>query len=122
MRAAVLAVVLALVAAGSVHATLIRSGLYGDVRRGPISPVCAVEQPCDEPASGAVLVFSRSGHEVARAKARADGTYRVRLMPGYYSVRRAGASGIDRRLEPNRVHVRAARFFRVDFSIDTGIR
>lgn len=116
MRVAVALVSLALLAAGAAQATTVRSGLYGDVTRGPISPVCVAEQPCDEPAAGAVLVFSRNGVEVARIKVRADGSYRIRLAAGYYAVR----SG--RRIEPAKVRVRAWRMTRVDFAIDTGIR
>ena len=122
MKAAILIPFLALLAVGSAQGTIVRSGLYGDVRRGPISPVCAAEQPCDAPAAGAVLVFSRNGDEVARAKAQADGSYRVRLAAGLYTVRRAASNGIDRKLEPNQVRVKLGRFSHVDFSIDTGIR
>ena len=116
MRAAVAVSSLALLAAGAAHATTVRSGLYGAVTRGPISPVCVAEQPCDEPAAHAVLVFSRDGRVVARTTARADGTYRVRLAAGYYAVRSA------HRIEPAKVRVRASRMTHVDFSIDTGIR
>src|SRR5205807_4717435 len=122
MKAAILVAFLALLAVGSAQGTIVRSGLYGDVRRGPISPVCAAEQPCDAPAAGAVLVFSRDGREVARTKARDDGSYRVRLTAGLYTVRRAASTGIDRKLDPNQVRVKPGRFSHVDFSIDTGIR
>jgi hypothetical protein len=116
MKALALAVALALLGVGSAHATGVRSGLYGDVRRGPITPVCVAEQPCDEPAAGALLLFSRNGREVARTKALADGSYRVRMPAGIYVVRAA------RRIEPAKVHVVRGRMLRVNFSIDTGIR
>jgi hypothetical protein len=68
------------------------------------------------------LVFSRSGHVAGRAVTDTLGRYRVRLPAGLYSVRRSASTGIDRKLEPNRVRVYAGRFVRADFSIDTGIR
>jgi hypothetical protein len=113
---------IALLGAGSAQATGVRSGLHGIVTRGPISPVCVAEQPCDEPAPNVTLVFSRNGRVVGRAVTNGDGRYRVRLPAGPYSVRRAGAVTIDRRLEPDHARVRPGRFVRVDFSIDTGIR
>ena len=122
MRAAVLATVLAFLTSGAVQATAVRSGLYGVATRGPISPVCVVELPCDEPASHVTFAFSRNGDVVGRAVTDVDGRYRVHLPAGLYTVRRVSVTGIDRRLDPNEVRVRPRRFVRVDFSIDTGIR
>ena len=92
-------------------------GLFGIATVGPITPVCVAEQPCTKPLAGAVLVFSRGSAGVARVTTRRDGSYRIRLAPGVYTVRSA-----IRRLEPTSVRVRAASTRRVDFSIDTGIR
>jgi hypothetical protein len=39
-----------------------------------------------------------------------------------YAVRRPSVASVDRKLEPNRVQVVAARTRRIDFAIDTGIR
>jgi hypothetical protein len=76
-------------------------------------------KPCDEPAVGAVLVFSRSGHGV-RVRVGAGGRYSVRLAPGTYSVRELPASKIGAGLRPDRVRVVGPT--RADFFIDTGIR
>jgi hypothetical protein len=103
--------------AGGGSATVLRSGLYGKVTRGPIAPVCVAEQPCSAPARGSALVFARPDRlSAARVVVRADGFYRVRLAPGRYVVR----SG--RAIEPAAVRVLPNRMRRVDFSIDTGIR
>ncbi|MGB2874570.1 MAG: hypothetical protein WBB76_03760 [Gaiellaceae bacterium] len=107
---------LALLVAATGQASGIRTGLHGIVMRGPISPTCVAEKPCSAPASGVTLRFSRNGAVVARARTRANGSYRVSLAPGRYSV----AGGRD--LQPARVKVLNGRFLRVDFSIDTGIR
>jgi hypothetical protein len=115
-----LGLVLAGAAAGS---TTNAGGLRGLVTRGPITPVCMVEQPCSEPAPHVTLLFSRNGRVVGRAVTNDQGRYRVRLAAGLYSVKRAGPVGkIGRGLEPDHARVRAGRLVRVDFSIDTGIR
>jgi hypothetical protein len=100
---------------GSSAATL-RSGAFGTVTRGPTSPVCSAEQPCSEPAAGAVLVFSQAGRRVARVVVGSAGGYRIRLAPGLYAVR-AGW-----RIEPATVRIRPGAMTRIDLSIDTGIR
>jgi hypothetical protein len=118
MRAAVIVASLVLLAAGAAHATGAPSGLRGLVTQGPITPVCMVGVPCSGPAGGAVLVFSRAGHQVARVTTKPDGSYRVRLAPATYAVRT-----LRRRLiEPTTARVWRGRTSRLDFSIDTGIR
>jgi hypothetical protein len=89
--------------------------------RGPITPVCRVGVPCDEPAANVVLVFSQSGRAVARTTTGRNGNYRITLRPGKYGVRtttRTLGSG----LSPRVVVVPRYRVARVDFEIDTGIR
>ena len=101
---------------------LVASGLHGVVTRGPTRPVCQVGTPCTAPAVGAVLLFSRDGHVVARVRAGAGGRYSVRLLPGYYAVSLSPAPRIGTGMRPREVHVAAGVFARVDFSFDTGIR
>lgn len=109
--------------AAGAHATTTRGTLSGVVKRGPVAPVCAVEQPCDEPAADVTLLFIRNGTVIARAVTNVQGRYRVRIPAGTYSVRRAVVSAaVDRKLDPNRVRVHPGRLTRLDFSIDTGIR
>jgi hypothetical protein len=115
----VAAAVLALASAGAATTT---SGLWGVVERGPITPVCVVGKPCSAPARNVTLVFVRNGSEVRRATTDARGRYRVRLAPALYAVRLARPPRIGRGIEPARARVRAGRFVRIDFSIDTGIR
>jgi hypothetical protein len=122
MRALVLLASIALVVVAGAHATVRRGSLAGLVTRGPIVPVCAVEQPCDEPAKDVTLLFSRNDRVVGRVVTDDQGRYRLRLPAGLYTVRRPATASIDRKLEPNHVRVYAGRLIRVDFSIDTGIR
>jgi hypothetical protein len=97
------------------------TGLHGVVTRGPTTPVCQVGKPCSEPAVGAVLVFSRAGAVVGRARSGAGGRYTVRLQPGLYSVSLSPPQRIGG-LKPSQVRVRTGAPGRVDFQIDTGIR
>jgi hypothetical protein len=117
-----LAALAAAVLASSAGAATSSSGLRGLVTRGPIAPVCAAGQPCSEPAKNVMLVFSRNGRVVRRARTNDQGRYRVALAPGLYAVRLTPKPSIGRGLEPVRARVVRARFRRVDFSIDTGIR
>ena len=98
------------------------SGLRGLVTRGPIMPVCTVDQPCDEPAANVRLVFLRNGVVVSRARTSAAGWYRVALAPGRYAVRLPGKPAMGRIVKPQTVRVLRGRYSRVDLSIDTGIR
>jgi hypothetical protein len=98
------------------------TGFHGVVTRGPTTPTCVEGQPCTEPAVGAVLVFSRSGRDVGRARAGAGGRYAIRLAPGYYTVRTAVTPKIGTGVRPRRVHVARGVYGRLDFRIDTGIR
>ena len=117
-----LTMLVVLAAAGSAGASTNPSGLWGEVKRGPVTPVCVAEQPCYAPAKGVTLVFLRSGIVVRRATTNDLGRYRVRLPAGTYSVRLPQKPAIGRDLEPAQARVRAGRYARVDFSIDTGIR
>jgi hypothetical protein len=98
------------------------SGLHGLVTRGPIMPVCMVDQPCDEPAANVQLVFLRNGVVVSRVRTSATGRYRLALAPGRYAARLPGKPAIGRNMKPQTVRVLRGRYTRVDFSIDTGIR
>jgi carboxypeptidase family protein len=97
------------------------SGLRGLVMRGPVTPVCHVGTPCDAPAPGVKLLFSRSGKVVARATTNSKGWYRVTLKSGRYSVR-TNRGGFEGRTQPSRATVPGGRVARRDFFIDTGIR
>ena len=128
MRLGLLAVLLAALVAALGGGTLAQettaaaakpSGLYGTVTRGPITPVCRVGVPCDEPAARMTIVFAGRMKSV-RVRTDAGGRYRVRLAPGLYSVAKPdwGPGSI----RPEHVRVRRGRFARVDIVIDTGIR
>jgi hypothetical protein len=107
--------------AGAAAAPGVASGLRGVVMRGPTKPVCSDTEPCEEPAAGVVLRFSRANVVVARVKTGNAGGYRVKLRPGRYAVttpnRRPGAG-----LTPRVVRVPIGRVGRADFHLDTGLQ
>lgn len=117
----VIAVALALLVPADAT-TAARAGLWGVVRRGPITPVCFENRPCDEPAANVTIVFVRNSREAARVTTRREGSYRITLRPGVYNVRTLKKISIGNALEPSSVRVRSGRRTRVDFFIDTGIR
>jgi hypothetical protein len=106
---------------GSAGGGTATGGLKGRVMRGPTTPVCRVGVPCEEPARGVKLVFSRSGKVVARTTTNQKGYYRIGLKRGTYSVS-TNRPASEKVPQPSRVSVPSARFKRVDFHIDTGIR
>ena len=98
------------------------SGLYGTVREGPVKPVCQLGVPCDGPVAKTMLVFSKAGHDVARVRSTAAGTYRIALAAGYYDVRATVKIGLTKLPKPHAVHVRAGHWDKIAFFFDTGIR
>ena len=115
MRRAAVLVVLGFSLVSSAGATT-GSGLFGVVMRGPVTPVCTAETPCDAPAAGVTLKFVRGGVVSGRVVTARDGTYRIALRPGVYAVQG------PKRMMPLSAKVVAGRFTRLNFAIDTGIR
>jgi len=113
-------IVLILTVAAGASAASSSSGLRGTVLRGPIMPVCREGVPCDAPAPGLVLAFSRAG-VVRKTRTDAKGAYRIALPPGAYSVT-TSLRLFGRTPRPARVRVRAGHWDRIVFSVDTGIR
>jgi hypothetical protein len=107
-------------AATSATAAAPRSGLYGVVTRGPITPVCRVGVPCDAPAGKVTLTFSRAGLAKTTQTDQLGG-YRIALAPGTYAVR-TSSKPFGQTPRPANVHVRAGHVDKIDFAIDTGIR
>jgi hypothetical protein len=108
MRALGAALVSGLALAGAAGSTTRPSGLYGIVMRGPIMPVCIEGQPCEEPAAGVTLVFSRTGYKPKRATTTKTGHYHIRLVPGRYTVSLARPQPIGG-LSPRQARVMRAR-------------
>jgi hypothetical protein len=71
---------------------------------------------------GAVLIFSRAAHAVARVRTSVGGRYSIRLPAGLYTVRLSPTPRIGVGLRPTTVRIVRGVYRRLDFSIDTGIR
>jgi hypothetical protein len=122
-RSAAVAAIVVLALTGAAASAATPSGLYGTVTQGPTQPVCRPNIACSGPAAGVTLTFRRSNGTgaVARVRTSALGRYRIRLAPGVYTVR-TNSKPFGVVPFPQRAWVATARFRRVDFEIDTGIR
>jgi hypothetical protein len=99
-----------------------RSGLHGIVYRGPVMPVCRPDIPCEVPAAGIRLTFTRRSAAPVRTRTAADGSYLVLLPASVYEVTVGDHPRIGKMPAPRRVKVRAGHVDRLDLHIDTGIR
>jgi len=102
----------------------LNSGITGTITRGPICPVQIEGDPScdDQPYAGTVVVRLAGGLEVTRFTAGADGTFRVALLPGAYTLTPLpGPNGFPHS-SPVEVTVPPDTFVQVDISYDTGIR
>ena len=61
------------------------TGLTGLVVRGPITPVCQADVPCDAPFSAGFSVRVR-GRTVGHFRSDADGHFTIYLAPGSYLI------------------------------------
>jgi hypothetical protein len=61
------------------------TGLTGVVMRGPVTPVCRVDVPCDSPFS-ATFNVEQSGRRVTQFQSDSAGQFTVFLAPGNYTV------------------------------------
>jgi hypothetical protein len=117
-----LAAILAAAALAPVAGAQVRGKLAIVAVRGPISPVCMVDVPCEGPAAGVRIVVSRNGLVVARRVADRDGRAHVTCAPGRYRVKVSYAGGVAPQVRSRLVRVYDNRTVRVRFSFDTGIR
>jgi hypothetical protein len=108
--------------AGAAVPQRVTSGLRGVVMRGPTKPVCKDTEPCEEPAAGVVLRFSRGDQLVARVTTGSAGGYRVKLRPGRYAVTTPAARRPGTGLTPGFVRAPTGSVARVDFHLDTGLQ
>jgi len=61
------------------------TGLTGVVMRGPVTPVCRVDVPCEAPFSAGFTV-QRGASRVATFRSDGGGQFTVFLAPGSYTV------------------------------------
>ncbi len=101
---------------------LVSTGLTGTVMRGPVTPVCQINVPCDAPFSASFDV-RRDSLRVATFHSDADGTFTVTLPPGTYVIVPASdAPLMNPAMQTRTVTVDPTGLTEVHLLFDTGIR
>jgi hypothetical protein len=103
-------------------AGMAETGLEGIVRRGPIQPVCRVNEACDAPFSAGFQV-EKDGKVVAAFHSDSAGRFQVHLFPGQYMVTPdSSAPLMAPRSQAQQVTVGPHGLTHVELNFDTGIR
>ena len=122
-RLPVLLLLAATVACGNGSAGDSDSGIEGRVTIGPQCPVEQMGSPCPDAPYEALITVTQNGDTVEQTRSRADGTFRIPLQPGPYSVVAGPVDGsslpFGRQVE---VVVKPGTLTHVDLSVDSGIR
>jgi hypothetical protein len=96
------------------------SGITGLAVRGPITPVCRVDVPCDAPAAEIVItVLDENGGEVAQVMTDDQGRFQADLPAGIYKLSAPGGIG---KTVSSPITVQDGKFTDASLFIDTGIR
>jgi hypothetical protein len=99
------------------------SGIQGKVLLGPMCPVQQAGSPCpDKPIKADITVTDADGKTVATAHSGADGTYRVSLPAGSYTVAAKRPDGSFGFGKPVTVEVSRGTFVHLNLVVDSGIR
>jgi len=100
------------------------SGISGIVTIGPMCPVERVDTPCpDQPFQATIVVDDAHGKEVTRFDSGADGSFRVALAPGSYTlVPQSPNGGGPPSAGEQTVEVRSGAYTDVTIQYDSGIR
>ena len=120
--AAVTFVGLTLAACGGPTGPTLTTGLTGVVVRGPVTPVCQVQTPCELPFA-ATFSVEESARRVAEFRSDADGRFTVLLPQGVYRiVPAADAPILSPQSQIKMVDVQPTGLTEVRLEFDTGLR
>lgn len=98
------------------------SGIEGTVTIGPTCPVQRIDSPCpDRPYEATIVVLDSGRHLVAEGRSDAQGTFRVPLPPGTYTLSPQSLAALPYAAEQT-VTVSPGRFASVHIQFDSGIR
>jgi hypothetical protein len=98
------------------------TGLQGQVLRGPITPVCTPNEPCDAPFCAWFSVL-KEDREVSRFQSDAHGEFTVALDPGMYIiVPDSSAPLMAPQQQRKEIEVQRKGITPVTLYFDTGIR
>ena len=93
------------------------SGVFGIVTKSPTKPTCTEGQSCSAPASSATVQALVNGKVARQTVTGSNGSYRLPLHPGSYTLRVVGA------FKGGTVRVTVgAGWTRRNLKLDTGIR
>jgi hypothetical protein len=100
----------------------VTTGLTGVVVRGPVTPVCRIQLPCDAPFS-ATFSVEQNARRITEFRSDADGRFMVMLPSGVYRV----VAGADAPIlspvsQAKTVEVSPVGLTEVRLEFDTGIR
>ena len=113
---------LAVAACAATPAPTSTTGLTGVVVRGPITPVCRIEIPCDAPFS-AEFIVEQNGQRVSQFRSDAEGRFTVMLGAGIYRVvPNADTPIFSPQSQVKTVEVLTVGLTEVRLQFDTGIR
>lgn len=100
------------------------SGVEGHVTIGPQCPVMQVGTPCPDAPYVATVRVLRDGEVVATGLSGQDGSFRIPVAPGEYSVEGEPleGNGIATTAAQPHVVVTTGGYTRVDLTFDSGIR
>ena len=100
------------------------SGIYGRVTIGPMCPVVRIGEACpDQPYQATLNIMTASGDKVAHIVTKADGSFRVTLLPGDYILRPEIPQNQPLpRAQEQQFTVTAGKFTEVSVAYDSGIR
>jgi hypothetical protein len=86
-------------------------------------PVQLAGSPCpDRPIEADITVTTSDGETVATGHSGKDGTFRISLPPGSYTVSAERPNGAFGAGKPVTVDVTAGTYVRVNLLVDSGIR
>jgi hypothetical protein len=107
---------------GTPAPTPVDSGVQGEVRIGPVSPVERPGVANDKPYVATLRIERASdGTVVAVTKSAADGSFKVTLAPGRYVLEPVNGSPLPS-AQPQQFTVSAGGFTTVRVEYDSGIR
>jgi len=105
-------------------ASTVGSGVEGITEAEPQCPISAPGAVCPpKPVSKTIAVLDANGNEVARFTSAHDGSFRIALAPGQYTLAEVVSTpGTPPSLKPVAVTVPPGQFVHVALLFDTGIR
>ncbi len=100
------------------------SGIEGITEAEPQCPISAPGAVCPpKPVSKTIAVLEANGNEVTRFTSAHDGSFRISVAPGRYTLAEVvGTAGTPPSLKPVTVTVPPGQFVHVALMFDTGIR